>query len=151
MKDFLHKIFIVAFMLYYIVIASGVNIKLHYCEGEISDFAVNTNSISCDMHHEDPCESDVCVSHIADEHINCEFDNPHQCCSNQEVYIALKSLLNFSSKNFKIQNPELEIINNFNIEEISKDNITDIIITHNYIDNSYPPPYVAFQQLLVYS
>ena len=151
MKNLLQKISIIAFVLYYIVIASGVNIKLHYCEGEISDFAVNTNSTFCEMHQEDSCEGGSCDSHIKDAHMHCEFDSPHHCCSNEEVYIVLKSRLNFSSKNFKIQNSEIEIIQNSEIDEVSNDDISEIIIAHNSLEYNYPPPYVAFQQLLVYS
>lgn len=138
-------------MLYYIVIASGINIKLHYCEGKISDFAVNTNSTFCKMHQTESCDGGSCDSHIESESLHCEFDIPHHSCSNQEVYIALNSLINFSFKNFKIQNSELDILNNIVIEDMFDDDITEIVISHQSLDYNYPPPYLAFQQMLVYS
>ncbi len=152
MKELLQKISIITFMLYYIVIASGVDIKLHYCEGELSDFAINSNNTFCEIHQEDSCEGGSCDSHIDDQYMHCELDLPaHHCCSNQEVYIALNSLITFSSKNFKIQNSEIELVNNTQIEKVFNDDITEIIINHNTIDYNYPPPYLEFQQLLIYS
>jgi len=95
MRAFLKQISIFTFLLYYLFVSTGVNIKLHYCEGEVSDIAVISNHTSCDIHQENSCISDCNISHLENNNNN-NYITPHQCCSNEEVYVALIPYLYFS-------------------------------------------------------
>lgn len=150
MKSILNQISVFVFLLYYILVSTGVNIQFHYCDGEVSDFAVISNSVYCNTHDSSSCEDNACDITIESHNHQGEFDLPHQCCYNDEVYIALNTELNISHRNFTIKNTTLEL----EIIDVD-DSDNQPIEINNYREKnsktSYPPPYLAFQQLLVYS
>jgi len=152
MKVLFKQISTLLFLMYYVVISSGINISLHYCEGELSDIAIITHNTYCQMHDSDSCEGNACANHLDKPSRNqCELETQHQCCDNTDVYLAFEIKSIFSESNFSIESQTTELINidDDTFAESADDN-------SNYDSNnerklSYPPPYLAFHKLILYA
>ena len=155
MRAFLKQISIFTFLLYYLFVSTGVNIKLHYCEGEVSDIAVISNHTSCDIHQENTCISDCNISHLDhnNNNNNSIYNTPHQCCSNEEIYVALIPYFNLSLES-KVDDTKAlatDLIFEDNIENCNNQFSHEAYNQKYGLESSYPPPYIAYQQLVIYS
>jgi len=152
MKSLFKQISTIVFLMYYIVISSGINISLHYCAGELSDIAIITHNTYCQMHDSDSCEGTACVSHLDEpSHHQCEVETQHQCCDNTDVYVALESKFIFSEYNVATESKSFEIAI-IDIEDSINNDEKASYYTNNKEQNiSYPPPYLAFHKLILYA
>ena len=152
MKIFFKQISIIAFLIYYITISSGINISLHYCEGELSDIAIITHNTNCQIHNSNSCEGSACMKQLNNaSHHQCEAEEQHQCCDNTDVYLALETKSLFSEFNFSIENKAVEIVITIVSDKIYNKSLVSYNKSKTKTKVSYPPPYLAFHKLILYA
>lgn len=158
MIQVLKKISVIGFVIYFLGISIGLTFNLHYCEGEIADVAFFTEEAVCEMsdidrhsHHSD-CPEGSCHIDLNDDFQNGQSTIIHHCCSDKSIFLHIESkpIISFSKISITIPIIELDrevVLHNKHIAELVLDNN---YIPLDYLD-SYPPPFIIFQQLLVYS
>ena len=146
----LKQFFVLSFMVYYLGLSLGLSINLHYCEGKVASIAFLTEKASCSK-HDNSCES-ICKSEQSTIINHCLRLNKQQCCVNKNLYLHFESTPvvpvfnpDFNAKVIELY-ASIKVIRVINTATLSSEAPFDFIESE-----SYPPPFLLFQQFLVYS
>lgn len=144
----LKQLFTLGFVIYFLGISLGFSLNLHYCNGEVADVALFGYDTTCGMHKSQPCELNV----NQDAGHSCHCYNISSCCSDLSVYLHFESLPIISQHSFDII--PFEFQQYFSIALPSEEQIEETSLTNfrgNEKPPSFPPPYISYNQRLVYA
>ena len=139
------------FMVYFLGMSLGMALNLHYCEGGVADFAFLNNTANCDSHHPVDSGNDICLIHTDNLIQHCSTSDQHNCCSDKSIYLHFDSKLLISTYNHSFNALAVLLCHKIVIDDLVEEAI--FIEASFFLEqvDSKPPPFILFQQLLVYA
>ena len=143
MKQF----FSILFALYFILITLGVSVDMHFCEQKLHKLSFHyfednhDEQMTCNSKHSSCCD-------MQGHHCDAQESS---CCEDIHQLIKLDSVdYLYSSHTVDFKLSAIELLFDSLISEFDEGlHDLDLIVYH--ADDNYPPPYIQFQQLIIYA